>query len=330
MFCPLSVDNGHLPDGVALSMNPLNLLPANLLQRFKSWVELGVSTDLTESERRHQYVVNVTPMIILLAVLFYMALFLSIGNMALVRTAVYELPIALSGVIWFRLCQRQHRPASYWAACAVCQLTVFTGIFSGQGTLINTHYYFLVFSLTAPLIIPISHKKRLALVCMECMVCYLALDYFQWPAVAQVQQLSPGIAKNLSMVVTVSCSTLLFITFYISETFSEELETKLRLVATTDALTQMANRRTFQRELARALPQAQRTGMPLCLAILDVDFFKRVNDTYGHDAGDDVLKHVAQGCAKLCPQRRPGRSLWWRRVCRSHARLRHRKRCARL
>lgn len=271
-----------------------HLLPHNLLRWFKSWLELGVSAELTDTERRRQYIVNATPAIVLLAVLFYMALFWFLGNWTLVWTALYELPVVLGGMIWFRLRQVQHRPVSYWAACAVCQLTVLIGIVSGQGTFINTHFYFLSFSLTAPLIIPITHRKRLALVCLECMLVYLALEYFQWPAASEVLQLPAETAKRLSLMVTVSCSTILFMAFYISESFSEELEAKLRTIASTDTLTQLANRRTFQTALTRALAHAQRNGSSLCLAMLDVDFFKQVNDRYGHDAGDEVLKHVAQ------------------------------------
>jgi len=274
-------------------MNIDNLLPHNLLRWFKAWLELGVSPELTDTERRRQYIVNATPAIVLLAVLFYMALFWSLGNRWLVWTTLCELPVVVSGVIWFRLRQLQHRPASYWAACGVCQLTVLTGIVSGQGTFINTHFYFLSFSLTAPLIIPITHRKRLMLVCLECMLVYLALEYFQWPAAHEVLQLPAETAKRLSLMVTVSCSTILFMAFYISESFSEELEAKLRTIASTDTLTQLANRRTFQAALTRALAHAQRNGSSLCLAMLDVDFFKQVNDRYGHDAGDEVLKHVA-------------------------------------
>lgn len=269
------------------------MLPANLAQGFKRWVELGVSPELTDSERRRQYVVNACPLIILGAVLFYMLLFWSTGNRALVWSTVCELPIVIGGVVWFRLRQHQRRPATYWEACLVCQLTVLTGILSGQGTYINTHFYFLAFSLTAPLIIPITHRKPLALVCLECMLVYLALEYFQWPASPGVRQLPDGTVKLLEMLVTVSCATILFIASYISESFSIELEGKLRTMASTDTLTQLANRRTLQHGLARALAQAQRAGSPLCLALLDVDFFKRVNDSYGHDAGDDVLRHVA-------------------------------------
>jgi diguanylate cyclase (GGDEF)-like protein len=68
---------------------------------------------------------------------------------------------------------------------------------------------------------------------------------------------------------------------------------RLELLSITDGLTKLHNHRYFQDELARAFENSQRYDRPLSLAMIDIDFFKKVNDTYGHAAGDDVLKAVA-------------------------------------
>jgi diguanylate cyclase (GGDEF)-like protein len=75
----------------------------------------------------------------------------------------------------------------------------------------------------------------------------------------------------------------------------ELLETnkRLELLSITDGLTKLNNHRYFQDELARAFEESQRYGRPLSLAMIDLDFFKKVNDTYGHAVGDDVLKCAA-------------------------------------
>ena len=76
----------------------------------------------------------------------------------------------------------------------------------------------------------------------------------------------------------------------------ELLETnkRLELLSITDGLTKLHNHRYFQDELARAFEESQRYQRPLSLAMIDIDFFKKVNDTYGHAVGDDVLKRVAE------------------------------------
>jgi len=75
----------------------------------------------------------------------------------------------------------------------------------------------------------------------------------------------------------------------------ELLETnkRLELLSITDGLTKLNNHRYLQDELARAFEESQRYGRPLSLAMIDLDFFKKVNDTYGHAVGDDVLKTAA-------------------------------------
>ncbi len=82
----------------------------------------------------------------------------------------------------------------------------------------------------------------------------------------------------------------------------DALNRALSEMATTDALTGVANRRAFDHSLQLELAIVERRGTPLSLLMLDVDHFKRINDTYGHEAGDKVLVAIAQllgGCARV-------------------------------
>ena len=79
-------------------------------------------------------------------------------------------------------------------------------------------------------------------------------------------------------------------------------ESKLQHLARTDALTGLSNRGTFDDTLQKEWQQANRTGLPLSLLFVDIDKFKAYNDYYGHQAGDEVLRAVAQ-CVALCIRR---------------------------
>lgn len=64
-------------------------------------------------------------------------------------------------------------------------------------------------------------------------------------------------------------------------------------MAVTDALTGLHNRRYLETHLKNLVEEARSSGRPLSVLVTDIDFFKRINDTYGHDAGDLVLKEFA-------------------------------------
>ncbi len=81
-----------------------------------------------------------------------------------------------------------------------------------------------------------------------------------------------------------------------TETLSARSET-MEQAALTDALTGMQNRRYFDDALKEYIEEFRRIGRPIGLMILDLDHFKQINDTHGHDAGDEVLRAVAK-CLK--------------------------------
>ena len=80
------------------------------------------------------------------------------------------------------------------------------------------------------------------------------------------------------------------------ESANEELESsnkELQRLSSLDGLTGVANRRQFDETLDREWQRAIRANMPLSLIFADIDYFKRYNDHYGHQAGDDTLRKVA-------------------------------------
>ena len=73
-----------------------------------------------------------------------------------------------------------------------------------------------------------------------------------------------------------------------------QLQDSMAALALRDSLTGLANRRLFKELLDADLARTQRSGLPLAIAFLDLDGLKKVNDTYGHDAGDTVLRETAR------------------------------------
>ncbi|WP_283184498.1 GGDEF domain-containing protein [Pseudomonas svalbardensis] len=77
-------------------------------------------------------------------------------------------------------------------------------------------------------------------------------------------------------------------------TDKKQMETELQRLATTDVLTQSSNRRHFFDCAHREFEQARHQGTPLAFLLLDIDDFKVINDSYGHQEGDNVLQRIAE------------------------------------
>jgi len=102
----------------------------------------------------------------------------------------------------------------------------------------------------------------------------------------------------IASAIATSLGIILFVLFYrlVSGIESElsKHQKMLRQIATNDGLTGVYNRRSFDTIIAKEVDRAKRYERDLSLMIIDIDHFKKVNDTYGHVAGDGVLKALAQ------------------------------------
>ena len=107
-----------------------------------------------------------------------------------------------------------------------------------------------------------------------------------WISNALVQALSSG-AFVLLMLLTAFGYLLLS---------REQLQRELERLETTDALTDAPNRRGFFNLLAPWMALARRPGLPTAVVLIDLDQFKRINDSYGHPAGDTVLRAMVDTC----------------------------------
>ena len=82
-----------------------------------------------------------------------------------------------------------------------------------------------------------------------------------------------------------------FVRFKTCTVLSNSLS-QLKVDALTDPLTGLGNRRDFYSHISWMFHNAKRTGKPFALAMVDIDFFKKINDTFGHDVGDQILLHL--------------------------------------
>jgi diguanylate cyclase (GGDEF)-like protein len=114
------------------------------------------------------------------------------------------------------------------------------------------------------------------------------------PAVLTLQAVRHRVTDGLA--ISIGCAALFLLVVTRMSQLLTELESqssKVRELSLTDDLTGLPNRRAWNAELPRAIERARRTGEPLSVAMIDLDHFKRFNDSYGHPAGDRLLKEAA-------------------------------------
>ncbi|MGE8295802.1 MAG: GGDEF domain-containing protein [Pseudomonas sp.] len=90
------------------------------------------------------------------------------------------------------------------------------------------------------------------------------------------------------------CGVLILLFVHIYDGLRMQAYEELERLAQTDALTGVASRGSFQQALQRSIQEAERSNEHLVLVLLDVDYFKQVNDQWGHEAGDMALQHICQ------------------------------------
>lgn len=122
-----------------------------------------------------------------------------------------------------------------------------------------------------------------------------------WPALpcglfaptAAAQQLLGATVTETTLTALLAMMALILAVVLVLYRRQRLLTAMLREESRTDHLTHIPNRRYFFEVLEANIAMASRHGQPLCLAVLDVDHFKDVNDTYGHTVGDKVLVSIA-------------------------------------
>ena len=106
------------------------------------------------------------------------------------------------------------------------------------------------------------------------------LFYLRTPEPGQLNELLEQLARTVAEQISLAL-------------FNLQLQEQLRSESIRDPLTSLFNRRYLEESLAKEIQRAKRYEQPLSAIMLDVDFFKRINDSWGHDAGDAVLQELA-------------------------------------
>jgi diguanylate cyclase (GGDEF)-like protein len=196
--------------------------------------------------------------------------------------------VALYSTAWTLLYRRRN-----FAAVSLIWAEVLTHAAVGSlllGWNSGFHYFLLLF---IPAIVVGSTRRLAVPMVLAVFAFYLGLD----AACDAYAPLQPISASGLRMAKWLNMALIFGMFFTMTSMYRGIIlraERRLLAQATTDALTGLANRSHFQDRAGAAIASSQRSGQALTLILSDIDFFKRINDEFGHEAGDTVLVELAR------------------------------------
>ena len=269
----------------------------HLPERLWRWVvqrlSMGVEYTAIVSQQRKITQTNTAALMAMVAGAITSLVFWGTGNAALVWGAWLNLPfVFLYPAVWL-LNYRGRSFFACWTLFGLAMTQIMIGIVFVQGSVLLLHYYLLIFAVVSPLLFPATHWRSDVFLVVVNVGLFVYVDLHGVAALPALAKMDPDTLALIRRGVVGSCLALLILLVRVSEYSAHLSEWRLQQLASVDTLTGLPNRLALHDAFARELARRRREANPMSFAMADVDFFKRVNDEWGHDAGDLALYHVS-------------------------------------
>ena len=268
-------------------------LPERLWRRLMRWIAVGDEQTTQVNLQRKIAQTNLAALLAAFASAAISIAFWLNGNPALVTAAWLNLPFPFLYLLVLHLNHRSHSVLACWTLFALLMADVMIGAVFAHGVMLAAHYYFIAFAVMTPMLFSGSHWRSAALVFALNLSMFLFLEMRVLPPRPELLQLDQGSLSLIRMGIVGSTVILLALLIGIGEYSAAISDSRLQLQASSDSLTGLPNRLALRQAFVLELGRRQREWQPMSFAMADLDFFKRVNDEWGHDAGDQALRHVS-------------------------------------
>lgn len=245
------------------------------------------------TEKRKIFYTNAGALAGFLSILLYSIIYSTPGNADLTRGIIAISPsyIFLAAVPWIN--RYGHNVLASWLlSLSVTAATLSVVLFS-SGTYLGVHLYFIMFAVTVPAYFLFARWRSIVFIFVLNLSLYAWLEIFGFAPQPEVLKLSSAAVTAFHLSYIVSTLATIFFIVWLGEYVTETNEIELDQLSGTDALTQLPNRRALKRKLAWTMSMSKRSKTFSALLLIDLDNFKTLNDTHGHDAGDAILIETA-------------------------------------
>lgn len=253
----------------------------------------GVEGAEDSTARRKVLLCNFAALVATSSALMFDILFLYSGLPSTKLAFYSHLPFypLLGLVFWLN---RQHLyMAANWllVACAMC--IVLGPMYFAFGSYLDHHHYFIMYAAVPIIFLSSKQKLSIALIFLLNVGLFILFEIVGLAPAEDILSLDDSTVNFLRTLLSSMVILTLAIFFWIYDAYVERGERQLEQLSMIDVLTNLLNRRHFESAFKKEQAKAKRFGSPVSIAFIDIDYFKKINDNYGHGVGDTVIKHVS-------------------------------------
>ena len=274
-----------------------------MLLGLNSWLRWGVNTQPDWTLKRKIFHTNIGAFIALLSLFLYCStLLLTLRSWTITRIFIAEIPfcILLAMVPWFN--RQGLDNLARWGLAFSAVVSQLIAVFMAFGSYLNVHFYLTLFAIVPIAFFPFNQWRSIVFLLLLNTALFLNFEYFPYPPAAEVLGWSESTVQIIRASYVASTILTMFIFMWMVELVAEKNEARLENLSLTDHLTGLPNRRFFEIVFQQEMAKSRRNLTALALAMIDIDHFKAINDSYGHDVGDEVLKHISRQLSQATRQ----------------------------
>jgi len=265
-----------------------------MLAALHKWLYWGVDSQMDYTEKRKVLSTNAAAIFGIFSLLVLNTIFLSVGNKAMFDVVIFHIPFYLlfASIPWLN--HKGWSNFTRWFFSFLFLASVLVPILVSFGSFLHTQNYLLLCAISPIVLFPTRQWRAIVLIFLTSLVIYLLIENIGINPRVEIFGMSKSTVQGLRGIYDSSVGITLFIFIWFIELTSEQQEKKLQTLSVTDKLTDLPNRRFFEISFNQEVAKCRSEKGLLNLAILDIDHFKHINDTYGHDVGDKILINLSQ------------------------------------
>lgn len=281
-----------------------------MIQKFLRIMQTGSHKNLTGSQQRAIFMTNISATGAIASYAGFALLYFLLDQETLFPVILVNIVAIffLFPVLYFNS-KRLYSLATVWMILWV-SLPVFTNLRLYLGYRGGSHIFFILFSLL-PILTIQEYRKRLTSLLSGMNLLFFFLTYRYQPTPELLSVFSPWMIRSIELFTMGFVLVTIVLVFFINQRIIDRYETELtekrmslesalvevKNFATLDALTGILNRGHMEKRIREELARGNRYGFPISLILFDIDHFKQINDVFGHDIGDVVLKKMVDTVA---------------------------------